>query len=147
MTTVFTVQPSFHHRHSTNRASRSVTNTIVGERAVTPHLVVRRRWQCFIKLGFIECRWWNDGWTVKTVVTRRSSASIIPAPDPCLSMAACKRQKEKVVNYLAFDSSQPPGPCVKSKIITTEHEFFTTFLLVTLGLMVFYIRELHHIST
>ena len=29
----------------------------------------------------IECRWWNDGWTVKTVVTGRSSASTIPAPD------------------------------------------------------------------
>ena len=27
---------------------------------------------------FIECRWWNDGWTV---VTWRSSASMIPAPD------------------------------------------------------------------
>ena len=33
-TTVRTVQPSFHHRHSTNRVSC----------AVTPHLVVRRRW-------------------------------------------------------------------------------------------------------
>ena len=42
VTTVFTVQPSFHHRHSTNPVSRSVT--IVGERAVTAHLVVRRRW-------------------------------------------------------------------------------------------------------
>ena len=42
VTTVFTVQPSFHRRHSTKRASWSVT--IVGERAVTPHLVVRRRW-------------------------------------------------------------------------------------------------------
>ena len=30
---------------------------------------------------FVECRWWNDGRTVKTVVTWRSSASMIPAPD------------------------------------------------------------------
>ena len=30
--------------------------------------------------GFVEYRWWNDGWTVKTVVTWRSSASMIPAP-------------------------------------------------------------------
>ena len=30
---------------------------------------------------FVECRWWTDGWTVKTVVTWRSSASMIPAPD------------------------------------------------------------------
>ena len=29
---------------------------------------------------FVECRWWNDGWTVKTVVTSRSSASMMPAP-------------------------------------------------------------------
>ena len=42
VTTVFTVQPSFHHRHSTNRVSCGAT--VVGERAVTPHLVVRRRW-------------------------------------------------------------------------------------------------------
>ena len=30
---------------------------------------------------FVECRWWNDGWTVKTVVTWRSSISMIPAPE------------------------------------------------------------------
>ena len=31
---------------------------------------------------FVECRWWNDGWTAKTVVTWPSSASMIPAPGP-----------------------------------------------------------------
>ena len=31
-------------------------------------------------IRFVECRWWNDGWTVKTVVTWRPSASMIPAP-------------------------------------------------------------------
>ena len=30
---------------------------------------------------FVECRCWNDGWTTKTVVIWRSSASTIPAPD------------------------------------------------------------------
>ena len=40
--TVFTAQPLFHHRHSTNRVSWSVT--IVSEHAVTPHLVVRCQW-------------------------------------------------------------------------------------------------------
>ena len=30
-------------------------------------------------IGFVKCRWWNDGWTVKTVVTWRSSASMLPA--------------------------------------------------------------------
>ena len=29
---------------------------------------------------FVKCRWWDDGWTVKTVVTWWSSASMIPAP-------------------------------------------------------------------
>ena len=29
---------------------------------------------------FVECRWWNDGWTVKTVVIWWSSASMILAP-------------------------------------------------------------------
>ena len=39
--------------------------------------------------AFVECRWWNDGWTVKTVVTRRSSASMIPVPGgPVLSTAS-----------------------------------------------------------
>ena len=28
---------------------------------------------------FVECGWWSDGWTVKTVVAWRSSASMIPA--------------------------------------------------------------------
>ena len=30
---------------------------------------------------FVECRWWNDSWTVKTVVTWRSSASMIWSQD------------------------------------------------------------------
>ena len=29
---------------------------------------------------FVECRWWNDGWTVKTVVTWLSLVSMILAP-------------------------------------------------------------------
>ena len=66
VTTVFTVQPSFHHRHSTN-----------------PSIMKPRRSPTIVTLHdtrFVECWWWNDGWTVKTVVTWRSSASMIPAP-------------------------------------------------------------------
>ena len=37
---------------------------------------------------FVECRWWNDGWTMKTVVTRRSLASMIPAPGCCCWLLA-----------------------------------------------------------
>ena len=33
---------------------------------------------------FVECQWWNDCWTVKTVVTLRSSASMIPTPGEVL---------------------------------------------------------------
>ena len=29
---------------------------------------------------FVECRWWNGSWTVKTVITWQSSASMILAP-------------------------------------------------------------------
>ena len=29
---------------------------------------------------FVECRWWKDGWTVKTGVTLRPSTSMITAP-------------------------------------------------------------------
>ena len=60
VTTDFTVQPSFHHRHSTNRVSWSVT--IVGKRAVTPW--APRRPLTMVTLHdtrFVECRWWNDG--------------------------------------------------------------------------------------
>ena len=37
-------------------------------------------------IGFVECRWWNDGWTVKTVVTWRLSASMTPAPVLALTL-------------------------------------------------------------
>ena len=30
---------------------------------------------------FVECRWWNDGWTVKTVVTGGSSAPGVSAKE------------------------------------------------------------------
>ena len=49
VTTVFTVQPSFRHRHSTNPVLWSVT--IVGERRGEVWLHVHRRWQRFMKLG------------------------------------------------------------------------------------------------
>ena len=34
----------------------------------------------------------------------------------------------KVNNYFAFDSGKPLGSCVKSKINSKEHEFFSIFL-------------------
>ena len=38
---------------------------------------------------FVECRWWNDSWTVKTVVTWRLSTSMIPAPGLCVHFFSC----------------------------------------------------------
>ena len=79
LTTVFTVQPSFHHGHSTNwvymkRYHRRRT-TRWGVTARSPTMVTLH------DTRFVVCRWWNDGWTVKTVVTWRSSASMRPAPE------------------------------------------------------------------
>ena len=34
--------------------------------------------------------------------------------------------------YLTFDSSKPPGPCVKSKLMTKELEFCDRYLTLTL---------------
>ena len=79
VTTVFTVQPSFHHRHSINRSSIMKRYRRRWARSHTSP----RRLPTMVTLydsRFVECRWWNDGWTVKTVVTWRSSASMIPAP-------------------------------------------------------------------
>ena len=60
MTTVFTVQPSFHYRPSTNPVSWSVT--IVGERRGEVWLHVRRRWQRFMIHGLPRA---DSGMTVE----------------------------------------------------------------------------------
>ena len=62
-------KPSIMNRYHRRRTTRwSVT-------ALSPTMVTLH------DTGFVECRWWNDGWTVKTVVTWRSSASMILAPE------------------------------------------------------------------
>ena len=66
VTTVFTVRPSSHHRYSTNRVSPSVTI----EQRTYSHTSPRRS-PTMVTLHdtrFVECPWWNDCWTVKTVV-------------------------------------------------------------------------------
>ena len=72
--TVFTVQPSpsvldkpsimkrYHRRRTCSHTSPRRSPTTVTLRDTL----------------FVECRWWNDGWSVKTVLTRRSSDSMIP---------------------------------------------------------------------
>ena len=62
VTTVFTVQPSFHHLLSTHDRRRTCSHT-------SP-----RRSPTIITLhdtGFVECRWWNDSWTVKLTLDGR----------------------------------------------------------------------------
>ena len=70
VTTVFTVQPSFH----------------IGTRQTEYHeaLLSSANVQSHLTSSFADDG--NDGWTVKTVVTRRSSASMIPAPGDCWSI-------------------------------------------------------------
>ena len=77
VTTVFTVQPSFHHRHSTHRISWSVTKVAYDEVRCDCTFTDDGNTSWY---SVVECRWWNDDWTVKTVVTWRSSASTIPVP-------------------------------------------------------------------
>ena len=48
-------------------------------------------------------------------------------------MTAYYRQKENISHYLAFDFSISSGPCIKSEIITKGLEFFSIYLLLTLG--------------
>ena len=70
--------------------------TVVPPSALDKPSIVKwyhRRWTtrwgvtaCLLMMGtlhdarFVMCRLWNDDWTIKTVITWWSSASIIPAP-------------------------------------------------------------------
>ena len=65
---------------------------------------------------FVACWWWNDGWTVKTVVTWWSPVSMIPAPGPEYqprvenkeeSMQQTRRQSCTYTLYFHWPSSQP----------------------------------------
>ena len=61
-------KPSIMKRYQRRRATRW------GVTAVSPTMVTLH------DTRFVECRCWNDGWTVKTIVTWRSTASMISAP-------------------------------------------------------------------
>ena len=75
---------SYHHSTiGTRQTWVSWSVTTVCERWGEVWLHVCRWWLRFMILGFVKCRWWNDGSTVKTVVTWRSSASMIPALGVC----------------------------------------------------------------
>ena len=65
---------------------------------------------------FVECRWWNDGWTVKTVVTWQSSASMITPR--CWSHAGnlisvAQRKQSRLFLYESINP-RPAGVCIHS---------------------------------
>ena len=64
VTTVFAVQPSFHHGHPNimKRYHRLRTCSHTSPRH-SPMMVTLH------DTRFVECHWWNDGWAVETVVT------------------------------------------------------------------------------
>ena len=71
--TIGTRKTEYHEGHRRRRTTRW------GVTARSPTIVTLH------DTRFGECRWSNDAWTVKSVVTWRSSASVIPAPGLLLS--------------------------------------------------------------
>ena len=53
---------------------------------------------------FVKCRWWNDAWTMKIVVTWWSSASMIPAPELryFFSIVQCGKLRVCIDTIFAF---------------------------------------------
>ena len=78
---VTTVQPSFHHRHSTNRECHEALPSSANDEVRCDCTFADMTMVTLHDTRFVECRWWNDGWTVKSVVTWRSLDSMIPAPE------------------------------------------------------------------
>ena len=106
------------------------------ERPLDPAVACKstRYWDSPRKEATLEANrlpWWAIG--VQGVLLRRD-AYIHPHMFVLLSavwrLTSVERRK-----YLTFDSSKPSGPCVKSEIITKEHEFFSKYLLLIIGLM------------
>ena len=75
-------QSSQSNRHSTIGTRQTEYHEVLPSSANVSHTSLRRSptMVTLYDTRFVECRWWNDGWTVKTVVTWRSPASMIPAP-------------------------------------------------------------------
>ena len=68
------IPPSALHKPSVKKRYHRRRTTRWGVTACSPTMVTLH------DTRFIEHRWWNDGWTLKTVITWRLSASMIPAP-------------------------------------------------------------------
>ena len=96
VTTVFTVQPSFHHQHSTNQVSWSVT--IVNERQNEVWLHIRWQWSCFMILGLSSA---DDGmtaelWKLSSLAGRRPPwYRPQVSSDPQHQLAICRPQYKR----------------------------------------------------
>ena len=77
VTTVFTVQPSFHHWHSTNRVHIALPSSANMQSHLTSSFADDGSASCY---SVCQVPRWKYGWTLKTVVTWGSSASMRPAP-------------------------------------------------------------------
>ena len=72
---------------------------------------------------FVEFRGWNDGWAVKTVVTRRSSASMLPA----LAQIVVRAETE-VADYTCYFIYRLVGLVVKASAYRPEDPGFESHL-------------------
>ena len=81
-TTVKWRQSSQSNRHSTIGTQQTSTMQRYHQRRTTRWDVTARSLTMITlhDTRFVKCQWWNDGWTVKTVVTWQSSASMVLAP-------------------------------------------------------------------
>ena len=73
VTTVFTI------RHSTIGTRQIESHEALPSSANVQSHLTSPTMATLHDTRFFEYRWWNDGWTVKTVVVWRSSASMVPA--------------------------------------------------------------------
>ena len=101
LTTVMWWQSSQSNRHSTIGTWQTEYHEALPSSAKTCSHTSFRRSPTMVMLHdtrFVQCRKWNDGWTVKTIVTWRSSASMILAQVFKVSSKDFKVKKTKTTH-------------------------------------------------
>ena len=66
---------------------------------------------------FVECQWWNDGWTVKTAATWRSSAYMIPAPGGTKEDSRFRERDRHL--RLVYEEEEFPRACPEQSCCVT----------------------------
>ena len=77
-------------------------------------------------------------WRLTGFYTGFSTGLKIKPVPPSSDKVSASRYDNLVTILLLTLVNKPPGTCVKSKIINKEQEFFSKYLLSTLGLMAYY---------